>query len=174
MRVTKEAEYSLQYLQEIIDNEKLGLLCTGGEPTFKPHIEDAASLLNELRYPISNVETNGYNLLELVERIDTTKNVKYIYSPKIFSSKDLDNEKNLTNEVKNLKNVFIKLVYENNEYIHDYLEFLSSLNINERIYIMPEGTTRESLIKNSPTVFDIIEKYMFNFSSRSHIIYEFV
>jgi hypothetical protein len=49
-------------------------------------------------------------------------------------------------------------------------QFLNS----QKVWVMPEGTTAANLIMNSSKVFDICEKYNFNFSSRNHIIYGFV
>lgn len=174
MRVHQEAEYKIKDLQEIISKEKVGLLVTGGEPTLKPHFEETVTLLNDLDYPISNVETNGYALLDLLNRVSPSKNIHYMYSPKIFKISDLKEELERTKKLKDFNNVFIKLVYEDREFVKAYMSLLRELNINDRIYLMPEGITREDLIKNSPIVFDIAEKYKFNFSTRSHIIYGFV
>jgi len=70
-------------------------------------------------------------------------------------------------------------VYEDRPEINKYLEWMSIFigeNISNfnKVWLMPEGTTRESLMNNAGTVFDICEKYRFNFSSRSHIIFGFV
>ena len=70
--------------------------------------------------------------------------------------------------------VYIKVVAENNELITEYLTFLYQLKINNKVYLMPQGKTRKDLIKNSPITFDLAEEFNMNFSSRDHIIYEFV
>ena len=54
------------------------------------------------------------------------------------------------------------------------LQSRSQFMNSEKVWIMPEGTTREKLIENAPKVFDICEKYNFNFSSRTHILYGFI
>jgi len=90
MRISMEAPHSLKEIQENISQNRTGILLTGGEPTINKHFDDTLSLINDLEYPIANVESNGYNLLELIEKADPTKNVHYMYSPKIFNSKDRD------------------------------------------------------------------------------------
>jgi len=45
---------------------------------------------------------------------------------------------------------------------------------NQRVWLMPMGTNRADLIRNSCSVFDACEKYDLNFSSRDHIIFGFV
>jgi len=183
MRISKESEYSLNELQEEIEDNRLGIVITGGEPTIDRHFNDTLTLLNELNYGFANVESNGYKL-ELLNWYlkDSTKNIRLIYSPKIFSKIDLEEEIERTNELFPLKRVYIKIVYEDTTLIHSYLEFLSETmmkvrgveNKHSKVFLMPEGTTRATLIQNSEKVFDAAEKYNFNFSSRDHIIYGFV
>lgn len=174
LRISVETKYIISQLQQVIDEQKLGLLCSGGEPTFEPHFQDTLVLLNDLNYSIANVETNGYNLLDLIKRVDPSKNVRYMYSPKIFKVSELEEEIERTKKLKEYEQVFIKLVYEDWEFINLYLSFLQELDINHRVFLMPEGATREDLIRNSPRVFDMAEKCKFNFSTRAHIIYGFI
>lgn len=177
MRAFEEADYTLEKLQNVINTQKLGLMITGGEPTFHHNYEQTQIMLNELEYPIANVETNGYGLEPLIKTIDPKKNVKYIYSPKIFNHEDLDKEKYNTHTLVGYENVYFKIVYEPNELIEDYLTFISEFHepiFNQRVYLMPEGITRADLLRNAPKVFDAAEKYKCCFSSRTHIMYEFI
>lgn len=174
LRISLETEYKLQDLQKIIDEEKMGILVTGGECTTHKHFHETLSLLNNLNYSIANVESNGYKLVELISEVDTTKNVHYMYSPKIFNEEDLKEELTRTALLISNKNVFIKIVYQDTQWLKYYLDSISKVNINDRVYLMPEGTTRDAIIANSPEVFDACEKYKFNFSSRSHIVYSFI
>jgi organic radical activating enzyme len=175
MRIIPEAEYSLSQLQGIIDENKCGILVTGGEPTIPKHIDDCRLLLNKLKYPIANVESNGYNLRELIMTTFSGKNIKYIYSPKIFSNEDLRDTFVKTERILKVHpRLYIKIVYEQNELIDKFLGWLTDKNINQQVYLMPEGTNRADLIRNAEKVFDACEKYKFNFSSRTHIIYGFV
>lgn len=175
MRIQQEAEYSIETLQEILDEEKTSPMLTGGEPTIERHFDDTLKIINMLNYKTpANLETNGFRLLELLKYIDTRKEVNISYSPKIFNETELEEEIERSYKLKSYPNVYYKIVYENNNLIHSYLEFLEKLDIYHRVWLMPEGTTRSTLIKNSEEVFDACEKYRFNFSSRSHIIFGFI
>jgi len=184
MRITPEAEYPLEQLQGIINETGAGLLVTGGEPTVAKHFDECVALLNDLEYPVANVESNGFNLPGLIERVDPDKPVTFIYSPKIFKHSDYQDAVHQAMVLFEMSDkVVIKLVYEpDNEDMIDFMNWLATpsdpqLHITipgQRVYLMPEGTTRATLIQNSEKVFDAAEKYRFNFSSRDHIIYGFV
>jgi organic radical activating enzyme len=178
MRISAEAPYDLDDIQKTINETKAGILLTGGEPTVKRHFDEAVTILNELSYPLANVESNGFHLKELIEKIDESKPVKFIYSPKIFTQKDTEEAIAKTKELLPLKRLFIKLVYEKEDCVDRYCKFLSEqvndVSQSERVFLMPEGVTRADLLRNSPAVFDAAEKYKFNFSSRLHIMYGFV
>lgn len=176
MRVTMESEYKLSDIQNVLDEQKCSLMISGGEPTFDTNFQSTITLLNSLKYDQSaNVETNGFNLINLIKEVNPDKNVKYIYSPKIFNKDDYQSEMLKTNELINIDNVYFKIVISpNDDLVRKFLYFLSKQNVNHRVYLMPEGTTREKLIENSGIVFDYCEEFKFNFSSRSHIIYNFI
>lgn len=181
MRISAEAPYSLDEIQETIIRTRSGLLITGGEPTLDKYLDDTVSLINDLDYPIANVESNGHQLLELIKRSDPTKNVHFMYSPKIFSDDDLETARNRTALLLNAypDQAYVKVVYEDRPEIVQYCEWLSTYLGNDvsrfdKIWLMPEGTNRADLISNAGRVFDVCEKYRFNFSSRSHIIFGFV
>jgi len=179
MRISAEAPYLLSDIQKQIDDTNCGLLITGGEPTVPKHYDEALALLNKLEYPIANVESNGYKLAQLILSTSKTKNVKFMYSPKIFTVEDYNAAVDRTKDLLDFDNVYIKVVYEDRALVTEYLETLSHIIgkdrfASRRVWLMPEGTNRSTLIKNSGEVFDVAEKYKFNFSSRSHIIYGFV
>lgn len=177
MRAFEAADFTLEKLQHVINTQKLGLMITGGEPTFHHNYDQTKLMLNELEYPIANVETNGYGLDPLIDTIDPKKNIKYIYSPKIFSQEDLEKEKLNTYNLVKRDNVYFKIVYEPNELIESYLTYISTFDnviLNQRVYLMPEGITRADLLRNAPKVFDAAEKYKCCFTSRTHIMYEFI
>jgi len=179
MRISAEAPHKLSDSQKQIDETRSGILVTGGEPTVPKHIDEAALLLNNLDYPIANVESNGYNLAELIRVSSRAKNIHFIYSPKIFTESDLKEAKEKADDLFDYDSVYIKVVYEDNELIKDYCEWLSGfikgrIRYYNKIWLMPEGVTRADLIRNSSKVFDACEKYRFNFSSRDHIIFSFI
>ena len=183
MRISIESSYTLQNIQKNLLESRTGLLITGGEPTIKTHFNETLLLINNLEYPVANIESNGYNLLELIKETNPAKNVHYIYSPKIFNNNDLNMAIKLTTKFLNKEynnKVFIKVVYEDRPEINDFLSFLST-EINKRcnlwftkVWLMPEGTTLVDIVRNSQKVFDACEKFKFNFSSRQHIIFGFI
>jgi organic radical activating enzyme len=175
MRVSMEAEYSFVDIQNQINESNFGLLITGGEPTFGINLNKTIDLINYIKCNILNVETNGYNLVELLEKVNKNKNVTYSLSPKLFSYEDLAFYIKLIDSIKDVEKVDIKLVYEENEYVTKFLDYLITIKFdNNRLWFMPEGKTKEELFNNSPIVFDACEKYKANFSSRNHIIFGFV
>lgn len=177
MRISAEAPYKLTEIQKTIIETRSGILVTGGEPTVPKHIDEVELLLNELNYPIANVESNGFNLEQLISRTDPSKNVHFMFSPKIFTRGDLSDAILKTEDLLPHPNVYIKVVYEDQEFVETYLAWLSRKITSVqsgKVWLMPEGATRSDLIRNSEQVFNACERYRFNFSSRSHIIFGFV
>lgn len=174
MRALAETEIKLKNLQYIINQEKVGIMATGGEPTIDKHFNDTLKLLNQLSYPIANVETNGYNLLELIKQVDSTKNVHYIFSPKIFNDSQWETSISLSTKLIKYNNVFLKVVVQNDEYTEDFLKHITKIFPTNRIYLMPLGETKEELFKHSPLMMDLADKYKTNITSRMHLIYDFV
>ena len=179
MRISAESPHRLSDIQKTIDRTRSGILVTGGEPTVPKHIDEAAILLNDLVYPIANVETNGFQLQKLIKKTSSSKNIHFIYSPKFFDENDLNEAMKKTVGLLQVQSVYIKIVYHGDELTDKYCQWLSQ-NIGyspwwtNRVWLMPEGVTRADLIRNSSMVFDACEKYRFNFSTRSHIIYGFI
>ena len=177
MRISNEANYPLSEIQEIVNERNAGLLITGGEPTFRENFNQTVALLNEIDYSSANVETNGLQLEKLIKQADYNGNIKFMYSPKIFTASDLREAMELTENVQNYTNVYFKIVFEDNELIHSYLKFISNnktIMSTQRVYLMPEGATRVDMLRNAPAVFDACEKYKLCFSSRTHIMYGFI
>lgn len=174
LRISAEYSITLNEIQKILDKEKCGILITGGCPTYSTNFNQTLLMLNNLKYSIANVESNGHRLIELVKLSNLDKPINFSYSPKIFTLDELHTEIEKSKELSKYSNVYFKIVYEDNELINQYLDFVETLEINPRVFLMPEGETREKLIKNSPVVFDAAELYKFNFSSRNHIIYGFI
>jgi len=174
MVTIKEEAYNVNDLQNIIHEEKCGLLITGGCPTFGKHFDDTLFILNNFYFPFVNVESNGYKLPELIRNVNNQTYIKYIYSPKIFNKDDLDIEKERTEKLMKYNNVYVKLVVEKNDLIIKYLDFLNTFSISSRIFLMPEGDTQEKLLKNLPKTIELSNKYKTGFSGRDHIIYNFV
>ncbi len=180
MRTSISAMYSSTDIQHEIDKHKCGLLITGGEPTFKNNLQMTIDLINQIKFPFANVETNGFRLNELINSTkDKAQQVKFIFSPKIFSERMFYDNIEIINNVVKDDRVFIKLVIDKKErdsFAHRFLNHIIDKypKLQYRTYLMPEGKTREEIINNSPIVFDLCERYGVNFSSRQHIIYNFI
>lgn len=175
MRISSEFDYPIKDIQDLVDEFNTNVTITGGEPTFSLNLSQTADIINNIKCNLFNVETNGFDLLKLINEVNKNKNVKYILSPKLFIEEDYIFYADLVNNIKDNEKVFIKLVYEDRELIIKFLEYLKTINFNtHRLYLMPEGKTKEEILEHSPIVFDACEKYLANFSSREHIIYNFV
>ncbi len=177
MRVSAEAPYKLSNIQEMIDTRKAGILVTGGEPTVSKHFDEAVSLLNDLNYPIANVESNGYKLYELIGKVKPRKPVKFMYSPKMFNSDDVYLAKDTLTKIAGHHGVFVKVVWDGNPAVKSFLAWLSqqdALIEQHRVWVMPQGVTRAEIIKNSEETFDICEEFRMCFSSRDHLVFGFV
>ena len=175
MRALQETEISIFNLQVIINTERTGLMITGGEPTFSNQLAQTILMLNELVYPVANVETNGLALTELIKEVNPLKNVQYSYSPKIFNEDDWEVSLDLAEELTSYKNVFLKLVMsEHDEMINDFLKKVVTLFPSDRIYLMPRGKSKEEMFMNAPHMFNMAEQYKTCVSSRMHLVYDFV
>ena len=175
MRALQEAEYSLVKLQEIIDEEKTGLMITGGEPTYSNQLDETITMLNVLKYPTANVETNGLGLLELIKLVDPDKSVRYSFSPKLFTEEDCTFAFDLAANVAYNPNVIIKLVVnETDDITNLFLKELVNIFPVDRIYLMPMGKNKEEMFTNAPHMFNLAEQYKTNISSRMHLVYDFV
>lgn len=175
MNCEQEMKLSIKQIQKIVDKENLGIMITGGEPTFSTNLKQTGELINKVECRLFNIETNGYKLIELISMVNPEKNVHYIFSPKIFISDELKEIIKIVKTIKDNPCVFIKLVYEQRDLLIKFLDYLQLIKFpNYRVYLMAEGNTRDALFDHAPLVFDVAEKYKFNFSSREHIIYNFV
>jgi organic radical activating enzyme len=181
MRISAEAEYSLEAIKKEIDDKNCGILLTGGEPTYLTNFHETLNILS-LDFPFIDIETNGYNLVELINHINKLKilkNINYIYSPKFFDIEELieniEKSKKLIDLMDNNKIYFKIVLDKENNFITQYLDFLSqNKGINSNVYLMPKGRNKEEIMKNAPFVFDECEYYNFCFSGRQHIMYEFI
>ena len=174
MRAEQELEMPLSKLQEILDKEKTGLMITGGEPTFSNQLTQTIAMLNNLTYPVANVETNGLGLLELIKEVDPNKNVHYSYSPKVFNDEDYEEALDLAMQLASNSNVYMKVVYANEQIIYDFLKAVVKVFPSNRIYLMPNGKNKETMFSNAQDVFDKAEEFKTNVSSRMHLVYDFV
>jgi organic radical activating enzyme len=178
MRISCEADYSIEDINLQVKLTS-GLMITGGEPSYRDNLDNTRTLLRETDFSVCNIETNGYNvsaLLNIVSDFELRdKDIKVIYSPKFFSEVELQTEVEHILSVIKDEHLYLKFVNDGAQYIYTCLDAIVPLQRDKnQIWVMPEGKTREDLIKNSGPTMDLIEKFGVNFSSRNHIIFGFV
>ena len=66
MRITAEANYPIKTIQDMVLKTG-GLMITGGEPTYGSNLDATKILLQNCNYEVVNIETNGYNIIELCD-----------------------------------------------------------------------------------------------------------
>lgn len=175
MRVQEEMSFSLDKLQEIINKNNSGIMITGGEPTYGKNLQCTLDILNKLNYKVANIETNGYNIKDLIKYSDGFKNIKFIISPKIFNENDfkLFNDENLLGNILQDMRVYFKIVAPD-LYSEQIISKLNDYNYNDKTFLMPKGVSDEELEKSYPYVLDLAEKYSMNITTRLHLNYNII
>jgi len=144
------------------------LVITGGEPLlwqrkFYPLVEN---LLAENF--IIEVETNGTVKSELPEEI------YFNVSPKLSNSGENFKKRIKIDILRNFnrrERAIFKFVIQKREDINEVLEIKDRVGIeNRKIYLMPEGKTKEELERKRKMVFELSKKYGLRFSDRLHIL----
>jgi organic radical activating enzyme len=182
MRITQEGRFTLDDLQKALDDFRCGLLITGGEPTYSYHYEHALIMLKGLKYPVANVETNGFQLLKLLNSDHCiNRPVKFIYSPKIFDEKTCYQSKQLTDKILDHRQVYIKVPYTRTEPVIQYCKWLSqeiekrkNREYDNKVWLMPIGKNEAEQKENSAGVMDACEILKFNFTGRLHTMYNYI
>ena len=179
LRVSTDASYDIYDIQKMINNTK-GIMISGGEPGYNQNLQYTIDILTKTEYDVANVETNGYDILKMINLLTNNilfsknKDIKIIYSPKFFTGEEFGKQVELTKKIISNPMVYIKLVNASDD-TEDYLQEVSEMNpSSSKIWLMPEGKTMQELIANSGPTIDLCEKYNVNFSSRNHIIFGFV
>ncbi len=179
MRISCEAEFDIEDIKSRV--ERLGgLMITGGEPTYGTNLAQTFELLKRCNFEVCNIETNGYGingLFKMIDELPTKKQglIKVIYSPKMFTI--TDEEEALTKIKKNINRpqLYLKFVDDQTGMVEDVLHEVKDYEPRkDQIWIMPQGKSAGELIENSMHTMDIVEKYRANFSSRNHVIFDFV
>lgn len=183
MRISQEGRFTIPQIQGYLNKYRCGLLITGGEPTMTPHYNDTVTLLENIEYGIANVETNGYALLKILDSKQfINRPVKFIYSPKIFDNNTCYNAVQLTDTILDHPQVYIKIPYERTKPIAQYCNWLSKevekknyhSILDDRVWLMPIGSTYDEQKESSSDVMDACEGYKFNFSGRLHTMYNYI
>ena len=176
--------FNLDQIKTIVEENKIGLMITGGEPTHPDNISETAAMLNGINYSVANVETNGGWLLDLIKLVKPNKKIKYIYSPKFLNKplfeKNVDLISDFVPFINNFPDtIYYKLVINNGDkhqgtFTHRYLAELSSKIDPSNIFLMPMGITIQEMKDSAETLFELAEKFGVNITSRSHLVFDYV
>lgn len=159
---------------DMLDSQKHNMcrvIVTGGEPLLQQkELIDFFVLLNEEKYTINEIETNGTIMPEklLLSHIQT-----WNVSPKLFLKKQsqikYDTAYRFFAEF-SLAN--FKFVVSDSDEFKSMVKFIEKYNIPEnKVYAMPNALVRESLY--SDFVLDLVEKvkeFGYNFTTRLQIL----
>ncbi len=137
------------------------LVITGGEPFLQQ--DKIKSFMEKLPGYTAEIETNGSLENEIDEVLDQIN-----CSPKTRNSgNDPYDLKILPDNPK----VVYKFVIQKKEDLEEIEEYIEKYNLpKERIYLMPEGVTREAMKERSPWVIEICKEKGYNFSPRLHVM----
>lgn len=148
------------------------IVFTGGEPLLlQDDLANVARKLFEKDNSYTNeVETNGTISLNNLSKIAFDQ---FNISVKLASSNQEEGY-----EVKRINFGALKTYPKERSYFkfvisHDNdIEEIEEIkrHIDFPVYLMPEGMTRETIIKNAPAVIDLCLKYNYNYSPREHIL----
>jgi 7-carboxy-7-deazaguanine synthase len=147
------------------------IVITGGEPC--EHEHELVALLQVIRYKRSvEIETSGYiytpNLANLSDVV--------VISPKISPSAGVVAGKKITRDVANKwigrfeQILYWKFVAQGEDDLHRILGVIEEWKLDrDRVWVMPEGLTREQLLNSSSLVAEFCKKEGVKFSYRVHV-----
>ena len=145
------------------------LVLTGGSPVARQ--KQLYNLLERLDNIFVEVETEGVILPFKIDKYIS----HYTVSPKTSNSgmsfKDRYDITTLQWHVDDKKSYF-KFVVDNEKDINEIMkDYVDKFKIqNNRVWLMPQASTRDELIKKSSYIVELCKQYNFNYSSREHLI----
>lgn len=167
-------------IQPAVDSKCSHIVITGGEPMLFP--TQIATLIAKLRAAIPSVvitiETSG------VRYDKSVKPDLWSVSPKLksaepneeqFPKESILHRRGLNNnevpKFLNGKDVQYKFVVVTERDVEEVLWFVSHYELpTNKIWLMPEGITREEILKKTEWVVEQCKKYQFNLSIRAHAL----
>lgn len=139
------------------------IVVSGGEPLS----QHAALAVLMRRFPdvLWEVETNGTKSLGDTQGLWST----IVSSPKVIPSAD-PGEAGRAVDLDTLRQADLKFVVQDQADLEAVVAFVAEHGFDpDRVWLMPEGVTPESLTSKSQFVADAAIKHGFNFSSRLHV-----
>lgn len=155
--------------KEILAYDCRHLVVTGGEPMLQ-QIE-LGRLLQKLNAFYVEVETNG-TIVPTQEIRDSVD--QWNVSPKLSNSGNSREAREIAecyDRFNSLSNSYFKFVVEDRDDLREIIELLARYSIpRERVILMPESTSPESLREKSVWLAEACKSEGFRFSTRLHII----
>jgi len=137
------------------------IIFTGGEPTLQIQgIKDFENYCWEekgISMQIS-IETNGLIYNEFL----------YEFCVVMVSPKKQNYNMEILQQIRYVPNTYFKFVYDKDLWFEKVIEDLEI--VNERVYIMPEGKTKEEQEKNMEEVIEYCKRKKYKFCPRIHIM----
>ena len=169
--------------EKITSTKKKHIVITGGEPLLQQ--TKIASLLKLIKGKRKNenrsdsyfieIETNG-TIVPIDEMLDLVD--QWNVSPKTSNSLNKQKGINLDNLYekslffyKDLRNTSFKFVIDKSEDLMEIDQILIKYHLpNEQVILMPQGTTKESILEKSGWITNYAKKNNFVFSTRLHVL----
>ncbi len=146
--------------EDIIGYPIKRLVVTGGEPLLQQ--KELRELLNRLNEHEIEVETNGSIASEIDELV-----TQYNVSPKLTNS----GMKPYPLAIPPSPKVTYKFVIDVPEDVEEVRLFVKSYQIPEnQVYLMPQGVTKDELLKKEMWLAGMAQKSGYNFTQREHIL----
>lgn len=137
------------------------LVITGGEPMLQQ--DKIKALLEKLPGYTAEIETNGSiesKITDLVEQINCSPKLKNSGNPSYPLSLKPTNKK-----------VLYKFVVQKRADVAEIKAYVKKYKLpKERIWLMPEGTTKSAIEKRSKWLIEVCKKEGYNFTPRLHIM----
>jgi 7-carboxy-7-deazaguanine synthase len=168
----------------------MNVIVSGGEPTlWGTDLADLSLGLVASGMHIT-VETNGTKYVEVLTRqkqkdgtpIDMTSQLLFSISPKLKSSTPFGSPYEKEHAKLRINYVvleallkrypsYLKFVITSPTDLEEVLEIQKELKLpGHRVFLMPEGITRDEIIAHGPAVNDLCMEYGFRYSPREHVI----
>jgi 7-carboxy-7-deazaguanine synthase len=165
-------------------------IISGGEPTlWGTDLADLSLGLLVSGFHIT-IETNGTKYVEINSKqkrkgqapLDLTGNILFSISPKLASSTPFGSAYEKEHNKLRINYVvldallkrypsYLKFVITSPEDLKEVLEIQKELKLpSQRVFLMPEGITRDEIIEHGPAVNDLCMEYGFRYSPREHVI----
>jgi 7-carboxy-7-deazaguanine synthase len=147
------------------------IVFTGGEPMLWQHVivETINKLKQSTIFNVSvEIETNGTIPIE-DEYFDAFRVVHFNISPKVHVVSSFLLIKQLKESL--IEDWILKFVWDNKENVKKIKECLEKYEIpNYKVYLMPEGVSREQQVKKMKDIAEYCVNNGYNFSPRLHVL----